>query len=364
MRRKATTTTTDWLTRPWTALWLSGQRLGRRLWPDREAVWRFVAPLAFSLGVHALAGIAIVIVAIVLTSPTAPAGGDVLISFDAPEVTEQSNEPTAEEVSNLPEVGVLLSGAGEPPPALPELTGLSTESPVELPELRSGGAGSVGEVMSELRRREPDVSIGATFAGLGARRASRVVYVVDASGAMVTSFGLVVDELERSIARLGESQRVQVVLYRDPNREGEPVVEAYGVEDGRRLRLQRATALGKARMSAWLRSMRPTGRSNPLDGLRAAMEMEPDVIFLLARSIPRSGGEDGAGVWGLGLEQTLAELERLNPVNERTGRRPTVIKTIQFLEDDPTGVMPAIGRLHGDGEGSYRVITLEDLRRP
>jgi hypothetical protein len=38
-----------------------------------------------------------------------------------------------------------------------------------------------------------------------------------------------------------------------------------------------------------------------------------------------------------------------------------VIKTIQFLEEDPTGVMRAIAERHGDGPGSYRVLTPRDL---
>jgi len=353
--------TTTRIRTPWGFLWRSGQRWARRTWPDREAVWRFVAPLAFSLGVHAALGLAVVVLALLLTSRGSAPGGEVMISFDAPEVVERTRDAGEDEAADLPSVGTLISGGGESAPALPELSGLASTAPADLPSLRSSTSGSVSEVMSTLRRREPDVSIGASFAGLGARRASRVVYVVDASGAMVTSLGLVIDELERSIARLGESQRFQVILYRDRRRaDGGEVYEAY--EGGSRL--LRATALNKARMSAWLRSVKPQGKSNPLDGLRAALELDPDVVFLLARSIPRSGGESGEGVWGLGLEQTLAELERLNPRSDRTERRPTVIKTIQFLEDDPTGVMASIGDLHGDGEGSYRVVTLEDLREP
>jgi hypothetical protein len=33
-----------------------------------------------------------------------------------------------------------------------------------------------------------------------------------------------------------------------------------------------------------------------------------------------------------------------------------VIKALQFIEDDPTGTMRAIADLHGDGEGSYRIV--------
>jgi len=89
--------TTRMKIKPWTALWQYGQRLGQRLWPDREAMWRFVAPLAFSLGVHAVAGLAIVVLALLLTAPGNAAGGDVMISFDAPEVVERSDAKATSE---------------------------------------------------------------------------------------------------------------------------------------------------------------------------------------------------------------------------------------------------------------------------
>ena len=45
------------------------------------------------------------------------------------------------------------------------------------------------------------------------------------------------------------------------------------------------------------------------------------------------------------------------------GQRRTVIKAIQFLEEDPTGTMQAIGEDHGDGPGSYAVLTLKALAK-
>ena len=38
-----------------------------------------------------------------------------------------------------------------------------------------------------------------------------------------------------------------------------------------------------------------------------------------------------------------------------------VIKAIQFVEEDPTGTMQLIGTEHGDGPGSYRVLSVQDL---
>src|ERR1043165_8588402 len=124
----------------------------------------------------------------------------------------------------------------------------------------------------------------------------------------------------------------------------------------------------------------PVGRSNPLDGLRLALRLQPDAVFLLSRSIRRSGGGTGdgtgaaavgasvgggsgggggdgrgaaaigdsvGGVWGRGKAEIMAELDKLNP--KRGEQRRVVIKAIQFLEEDPTGPMPAVGDEHRDG---------------
>lgn len=199
----------------------------------------------------------------------------------------------------------------------------------------------------------------ASFAGLKADRAASVVYVVDASGAMVTSLSLVIPELERSIARLSPAQKFQVVLFRD--RPGGSKYEVYG-KGGGEGGLLRASAVNKAAVSAWLASITPIGRSNPLDGLHVALSLKPDAIFLLSRSIKRSiPGQDSAQTqWGRGKQAILAELDRLNPTVGRRHRRRVLIKTIQFLEDDPSGIMQAIAEIHG--EGDYRVLTLEDLQ--
>jgi hypothetical protein len=195
---------------------------------------------------------------------------------------------------------------------------------------------------------------------MGASTARGVVYVVDASGPMVTSMQVVLRELERSVGALSASQKFNVVLFRaiDGQPEGGTLVFAPT--------LMRATPQMKMRLSEWLREVGPRGRSSPLKGLEVAIAQQPDAVFLLSRGIDRTTG----GVWDLGLESTLARLEQLNPAGP-DGRRPVVIKTIQFLEDDPTGVMRAIGRAHGSaravgivgdaaaGDDGYRVVRTE-----
>lgn len=195
---------------------------------------------------------------------------------------------------------------------------------------------------------------GVRFAGLGASNARSVVYVVDASGPMVTSLPRVLEEVARSAEQLSPVQKFGVVLFRETE-------DGAGAETFSPV-LVRATPTAKRRLAEWLSSIEPRGASNPLAGLEVALGMEPDAVFLLSRSIARSGG----GVWEQGLEATLARLDELNPpIGGGRGavRRPVLIQTIQFLDDDPTGIMQAIGARHGQGAG-YRVVRRsEDLGR-
>jgi hypothetical protein len=196
------------------------------------------------------------------------------------------------------------------------------------------------------------------FAGVQADPAATVVYVVDGSGPMASSLPFVFAELERSVRRLSPAQRFGVIVFRDPpeGAAGISAVERY--QPSGRLGVVEATDLHKAGLSAWLRTIRPAGRSDPVRGLRAALELKPDLIMLLSRTIPRSGpgAEAGAQIRGI-----LAELDRLNPASRITHQRPTVIKTIQFIDDDPSGLLQAIAAAHGDGPRSYRLVSLDDL---
>lgn len=190
------------------------------------------------------------------------------------------------------------------------------------------------------------------FAGMSAAPAARVVYVVDASGAMASTLSFAFAELERSVARLSESQEFQVILCRDaPKAAGTEVFDESG--------LVRATSANKLELAKWLNSLTPSGRSDPLPAITAALRLRPELILVLTRSIRRSGRDTS---WGAGVPATLAALDSLNPIDRRTMLRPVVIKTVQFLDEDPTGLLAAIAEAHGDGEGSYRVVGLEELK--
>ncbi len=261
-------------------------------------------------------------------------------------------DPGAPDTSDQP-----ATAANDPEPAPVDLTGLSTTlATVETGRVLAGGGAP--DNATRLFAATPGGAIrpapAASFAGLRSQAASKIVYAVDASGAVVSSFTFLQEKLVQSIDRLGPAQRFNVVFFYDivGRNETDPTHVALSGDQ-----LTPAIPGNQAAAAAWIESITPAGRSDPLDGLRPALAMKPDVIFLLSTSIPRTNAE-----WGVGRDAILDELDRLNPVDRRTGKRPVVIKTIQFLREDPSGLMRDIAMIHGDGEGSHRMLTVDQLR--
>ena len=275
-----------------------------------------------------------------------------------PEVPEPPPEPeTAEPEVAAPEAERVAMLTPSPPV---EIAPAPVAAPITAPRK--------ARVETPARPPRPRAAppVVASFAGVEATRARSVVYVVDASGAMTSTLDFVKAELASSLGRLDLSQRFQIIVFRDlpapvPGRAGRRAGRADAVGPTQAFRadaLSGATLLAptdtvRADAAAWLTSIDPAGRSDPLAGLSAALALRPDLVFLLTRSIRRTGG---AAEWGAGNAATLAALDRLNPADPDTGQRPTVIKAIQFLDEDPTGLLRAIASAHGDGPGSYTVV--------
>jgi hypothetical protein len=179
---------------------------------------------------------------------------------------------------------------------------------------------------------------------------------------MASSLPFVIAELERSVRQLSPSQRFAVLAFREPPPDAadQPGVWAYHPLGRSSPALLEATDITKAGLAAWANSIRPLGRSAPLAALRIALDLEPDLIILLSRSIQRSGP---AADTASDVRAALRELDTLNPASRTSFQRRTVIKTIQFVDDDPTGLLQSIAGSHGDGPGSYRVVTIEQMDR-
>ncbi|CAN5791663.1 hypothetical protein BH11PLA1_BH11PLA1_16470 [soil metagenome] len=178
-----------------------------------------------------------------------------------------------------------------------------------------------------------------TFAGLqvDGPLAASVVYVVDGSGPMVSTWPWVAAEVERSVEELAATQRFNVVLFAD--RGAAESVRLFANEP------LPASTHERARLAGWLATMETTGRSSPLAGLRSALRQKPGVIFLLCRSIARTNGAR----WDAGNAAILKELDALNP-RGIGGERAIVIKVVQFIEPDSTGLLQAISKAHGGGD--------------
>ncbi len=333
--------------------------------------------MLLSAGFHVL--VLLAAAAVVWRTALAPASPGARVAFDnlggvaipdaasyAPPNTSvtSSNSSASDSATSAGSLAPLLSTSDFDAP----ISGLSSgDSPKSIasaiaglsgPSLGSGSLFTGASGAPATSGAVPGVAPGSpsvTFGGLGASSVSSVVYAVDCSGPMVTSLPIIIAELERSVARLSSSQKFGVVLFHRTTDNGGA---GSGAESFAPV-LVRATPSAKELLHNWLIAAEPSGRSSPLAGVELALTLKPDAIFLLSRSIHRSGG----GVWEIGLEPTMAKLEQLNP-NRRILGRPVLIQTIQFLDEDPTGIMQAIGTRHGGGAG-YRVVKRQqDLQTP
>ena len=188
-------------------------------------------------------------------------------------------------------------------------------------------------------------AVTINFAGLKASNARRVVYVVDASGSLVGTFPLIIEELRKSLQRLDPRQSFGVIFFQ----RGEAITVPPGGN------LQSATPERVSETMKWIEAkMIPSGRSNPIAAFEAAMAMRPEIIFLLSSDIT------GSGEFEMSEMALLAALERLNPTDASTNRRLTRVQCIQFLDPDPLGTLQRIAKEHG-GESGFINITRQDL---
>ncbi len=327
---------------------------------SENTIWRTALPPGVSIVVHgALLTLLVVVGSRIAALEPEPARKVALAELDAapstltnppPRDTDDDTTPTTPEraPSGIPESGALEQAARE-------LTS-APDASIEQPALSAAA-------MRELRTqdeslatmRSPSAPAPVTFAGVRTSAAARIVYAVDASGATATSFSYIKERLLQSIDRLSPTQRFQVVLFRQ---RADSLVELAPIGDDDDP-LPRATSANKRAVADWIQTIPAAGRSNPIDALRAAIDLDPDLVLLISRAIARTGDE-----WAGGLRNVRTTLDEINPADPVTGDRPVVIKTIQLLDDDPTNIMRTIGILHGDGADDYQVVSYNQLTSP
>lgn len=312
-------TTSDWRRR--------NDARGRRGW----------LPWAGSLAGHAVLLGLVVLIGVNLAQerpqPTTP-----LVTA---ELGEESSTPMLElDLKEQPTLPLEL------PPLDPDRY-LPSDTMGSLPPDRSTGLGGAGAGLSGARRGTMSAVL---FAGLSGGNAKRIAFVVDASGSMIATFPVVTQELARSIGNLSPLQSYTVVFFQRDEAVGSPPVD----------RMVAANPQNLQRTMEWIQGeVIPSGRSNPLRALRQAMELDPEVIYLLSSNVT------GSGQYAVDLDALLAQLEALNPPDPETGLRAVRINCIQFLDPDPIDALRKIAEIHSGGTdeeaGGFRFLGRSEL---
>ena len=200
---------------------------------------------------------------------------------------------------------------------------------------------------ASMAAREDPSDQQAGFAGARATNARSIVYVIDASGSMITWLTMVLKALDQSLERLDSSQRYSVIFFQGDR--------AVMVPPDRLQPARRRTIRNTMNWTRQGANLMPGGGSNPMPALQAALELQPDVIFLLSEGLQGPGGEmvDHVAV--------LNSLDELNPIADPvTGNRWTRIQCIQIGNDvmeqpDDNSLLKAIAERHGGPDGWIRL---------
>ncbi len=208
---------------------------------------------------------------------------------------------------------------------------LSELDAVRKPDLEIVGIGAGGGEFSKYGLQVGTGGSGPQFFGLGgeARAARRIVYVVDRSGSMMGVFDDLRTELKNSIDRLRKSQKYHVIFYStDPPVEAPPA------------RLVNAIRASKERTFAFIDETQPAGMTQPIEAMRRAFQLKPDLIYFLS---------DGDIPEAELLKANLLEWNRDEDVR---------IFTIAYVSPAGRQLLEEIAREHN---GSFRFVSEYDL---
>lgn len=221
--------------------------------------------------------------------------------------TSDTPSPTESEIS----VDMALPGIGDP----------------------VGGAPSFGLTVGDA------AAFDTTFLGSGGN-ARNVVFLVDASGSLVDTLPFVILELKKTIRELDEKQRFAILFF-----QADRVLE---VPPGR---LTAATADAKARAIQWIdpssNNVTTAGSGDPVAAVTKALQMKPDLLFLLSDNII------GRGKYAVDQKRLIDSIERAN-------RGKTAINTIQFLYPDPLELTNGKGTLELIAQNTGGIYTFVD----
>lgn len=171
--------------------------------------------------------------------------------------------------------------------------------------------------------------------GVGAgQRARSIVYVMDRSGSMSDTIGLLQRELLRSIGRLEPDQSFNVIWFN----EGRATLWSR--------RMLKATIDNKREAFDQIKNIQANGQTEPLDAVTQALGLDPDVMFLL------SDGDFGE------YNEPVIRLFK-----EKNGRGRTIVNTILFIYDTGGDGGKTLRRIAEMNNGTYKHVTVDDVRR-
>ena len=99
--------------------------------------------------------------------------------------------------------------------------------------------------------------------------ANTIVYVCDASGSMINTFGSLKEQLVRSVQSLKSIQAFNIIFFQDE--------KCTALDQG----LVFATPDNKRKAFKWLDEQTTTGTTNPIPGIEQAFKNRPQLIYLL-----------------------------------------------------------------------------------
>ena len=212
---------------------------------------------------------------------------------------------------------------------------LDTNTDLELIGLSAGGGSRVAPFGSTTGAA---TGISARFFGTGGN-ATRIIYIVDASGSLIDTLPFVIRELKRSISRLSPQQQFNVIFFQAGNAVEVPPTG-----------WKPASGENKQAIADWITlengNIVPRGSTNPLTAIRLAMRYDPQLVFILSDNITGQG------------KYEVDRTELLNLVTQYTRNKNIAINSIQFLYPDPFNTLKELAESNG---GNYTFISESDL---
>lgn len=225
-----------------------------------------------------------------------------------------------EDVAALETVPLLVTSGSEDPSSSPTDISVMSDSTSRITAESDSGEFALPAGVSGLAGAGGGKGRGSgTGLFSGGADARSFAYVVDASGSMNGGrMRLVLHELARSVGALKDEQQFFVVFFSDRTFPMMwPKVER---------KLVAANSVNRNRILHWAFTVRPDGGTDPRGALKTALDLEPDVVYLLTDGqIP---------------ESTLR-------VVKRSRRGTTIVNTICVGNDAETEIMHEIAQISG-----------------